>query len=168
MRTRVWIFVGFACAATLAAACCAVSASGRGVQFAGQANIIVWDTENKTEHFIRNAKFATDADDLGFIAPTPTLPELAEVDADAFRDVAGAIMDYQLAMKPLPLPWVAQSKGGIGGSALVVRIVNVAGYEATTLKPDNASGLSNWMKQNGYVTSPDTTKWIAFYVKKGW
>lgn len=168
MKTRLWVFGGFLTAATVAVACCAVSMTGRGVQFAGQANIIVWEAESKTEHFIRSAKFETEADNLGFIAPTPTLPDLAEVDAAAFKDLARAIRDYQLALKPLIQNPFTMSKGAAGGLSTIVRVVDVAGYEATTLKPDDAQGLSSWMKLNGYVTSPDTTKWIAFYVKKGW
>ena len=45
--------------------------------------LIVWEPSAKIEHFIRVADFHTDAPEMGFLVPTPTIPELFEVDADA-------------------------------------------------------------------------------------
>jgi hypothetical protein len=69
-------------------ACCAVSTLNRIVQFGAQTNIIVWDPVSKTEHFVRNAQFTTDAKDFGFIAPTPTKPTLSKASRGAFETLA--------------------------------------------------------------------------------
>src|SRR5579864_7160932 len=70
--------------ATGVLACCSVAPRGKPVAFGDQTNIIIWDAANQTEHFIREAKFRSDAPDFGFIAPTPSKPELSEASSEAF------------------------------------------------------------------------------------
>ena len=65
-------------------ACCAAGPSGQPVVNADQSVILVWDSATKTEHFIRRASFRSEADDFGFLVPTPSQPELAESGNDAF------------------------------------------------------------------------------------
>jgi hypothetical protein len=86
---------GLLLAAAIGIACCGLTFAYKNVKFAGQRNIIVWDDATKTEHFIRHAKFSSDAKDLGFIAPTPTVPKLEEVDEKAFRSLAGAVDSFR-------------------------------------------------------------------------
>jgi hypothetical protein len=70
--------------ANLAPACCPVPPSGKPVVNADQAVIILWDPATKTEHFIRQASFKSQADDFGFLIPTPAQPELDESGNEAF------------------------------------------------------------------------------------
>ncbi|MEZ0299451.1 MAG: DUF2330 domain-containing protein [Candidatus Methylacidiphilales bacterium] len=67
------------------------------ISIGGERAVIIWDSVNKKEHFIRQARFEIDAKVPGlttqdaafdFIVPTPTTPELAEADASIF-DTAG-------------------------------------------------------------------------------
>src|SRR6266571_4605352 len=51
---------------------------------ADQSVIILWDAATGTEHFIRKASFKSDADDFGFLVPTPAQPELSESGNEAF------------------------------------------------------------------------------------
>src|ERR1700730_4897043 len=67
-----------------APACCPAPPSGKAVVNADQTVIIVWDAASKTQHFIRQASFKSEADDFGFLVPSPTQPELAESGNDAF------------------------------------------------------------------------------------
>jgi hypothetical protein len=46
--------------------------------------LIVWDPGKGMEHFIRRARFDTTAKDFGFLVPTPSKPELAEVPDSLF------------------------------------------------------------------------------------
>jgi hypothetical protein len=55
--------------ATRVSACCAVGRSGVPVVNADQTVIILWDAATKTEHFIRQASFQSDADDFAFLVP---------------------------------------------------------------------------------------------------
>src|SRR3712207_6735450 len=64
-------------------ACCVVS-SGPRVQLANEKVIIIWDPQQKLQHFVRQAKFDTEAKDFGFIVPTPTVPTLAKVNEGVY------------------------------------------------------------------------------------
>src|SRR5690349_18712330 len=59
-------------------ACCPAPPSGKPVVNADQTVVILWDAANKTQHFIRRATFKSDADDFGFLIPSPSQPELNE------------------------------------------------------------------------------------------
>lgn len=161
-----WIGIGVVVSLSAAVwPCCGVSIDGKGVVFGGQANVIIWDADTKTQHFIRQASFETEAPDLGFIAPTPSVPELEIADVALYR----ALED--LAPKPsgcaaqgLPTESAAASAGGVE----VVQVKDVGAYRATTLRADDAKALAKWMTENGYVTTPSVEKWTEFYIGKKW
>ena len=69
-------------------ACCPAPPSGKAVVNADQTVIIVWDAATKTEHVIRRASFKSEADDFGFIIPTPSQPVLDESGNEAFGFLA--------------------------------------------------------------------------------
>jgi hypothetical protein len=69
-------------------ACAGVSRSGKAVVNADQNVIIVWDRVAQTEHFIRKAMFKTNAEEIGFLIPTPSRPELEESGGAAFDFLA--------------------------------------------------------------------------------
>jgi hypothetical protein len=159
------LLLGFAwiLAAQCASPCGCVSPTGRAVIFGDQTNIIVWDTATGTEHFIRNAKFTSEAKSFGFIAPTPTKPDLAQASSQAFELLA--------SLKPPPPPVsgpVPGAKAVEPKEVKVIQQVDVAGYRATTLLASDASALASWMKKNGYATTPDIEQWTRFYIAKGW
>jgi len=149
-----------------AAACCAVGANGGSVRFIGQTNIVIWDEKRGMEHFIRDATFETKGKDLGFLAPTPSQPELSEADAKAF--------DLLLRLKPEPKSWISCSKSEEGAPAAgaaapeVVHEQDVAGYHAAVLKASDTKGLAEWLKKNGYPAPKFLEGWAKPYVEKGW
>lgn len=154
-------------------ACCPAPPSGKPVVNADQTVILIWDAANKTQHFIRKASFKSDADDFGFIVPTPTQPVLAESGNEAFP--------YLLKLTE---PEVRKRKGG-GGMGLgcsarvgmeaqeaprvtVLETKEVAGFNATVLEATDASELVRWLKENGYDFSPRIAEWARPYVARGW
>jgi Uncharacterized protein conserved in bacteria (DUF2330) len=145
-------------------ACCAVSKMP--VVFGGQTNLIVWDADRHYEHFFRAADFQSQGPDLGFIAPTPSAPVLAKASSAAFRRLA--------ALEPPPprplefMPTGSMDVAIASKSVEVIQSVDVAGYHATTLKANDSQALANWMKANGYRTSPSIQRWTEFYIRKGW
>src|SRR6266851_3917862 len=87
-------------------ACCPAPPSGKPVVNADQTVVLLWDPATKTEHFIRQASFKSDADDFGFLIPTPSQPELNESGNEAFP-----------FLKKLTEPethWSPWPSGGIG------------------------------------------------------
>lgn len=162
---RVPLVLGTAGLVAGAWACCAVSTLQSLVTFGGQANIVIWDPATKTEHFVRNAEFFTEAKDLGFIAPSPTEPELAEASKEAFDTLARlepprAMKDAGKSDRP--------TEAATGGPVSVIRVQDVAGYRATVLRATDAAALAAWMKENGYRTTPAIERWTEFYIAKDW
>ncbi len=159
----------FGVAYAYASACCGVAPIGQPVTFGDQSNIIVWNPETKTEHFIRNAFFDSKAKDFGFIAATPAVPELKEADARSF--------DYLEAFKPKKglqgcgAP-PAEFAGGVDAKAAsavdVLQQVEVGKYQATTVRSDDSSAMAAYLKSNGYAITDGSKEWIGFYTTKKW
>ncbi|MEQ1935270.1 MAG: DUF2330 domain-containing protein [Fimbriimonadaceae bacterium] len=163
MRTRLLALGGMILATGLALACCVVTHSDR-ANMMHQQNIIVWEPDTKTEHFIRNAKFESKAQDLGFIAPTPSIPKMEEVEREAFETLESLCDAYQAAG---PTPAGAMDEAA-ASKVDVVQEVEVASYKAVTLKATDAKGLADWMTLHGFVSTPSIKTWTEFYIRKGW
>ncbi len=139
------------------------------IVFSGQTDLVIWNQNTKIEHFVRTASFATDAESFDFIAPTPSKPELEQVDRKVF-----SILERYI---PKP-PAIAALGGGAasGGPATrsgpppvtVVQVKSVGSFEATTLKATDSRALQSWLRLRGYKFSPDQSVWLSHYVKKGW
>ncbi len=150
---------------SMAIPCCAVSTSN--VRFGDQANIVVWDAAKGVEHFFRTAKFQTESEDFGFIAPTPSIPAIGEADAESLNIVQ--------SLKPPPPPsngtksaLHSLTAGMSSGAVTVIQVGRAAGYEITTLKASDSAALSSWLRSHDYKTSPSIESWIRVYVDKGW
>ncbi len=135
------------------------------VEVANEEAVIVWDAKNKTQHFIRRADFTTQAKDVGFIVPTPGMPQLGEVDDNAFPNLRSWI-----EQNPSTSATATVSIGAVQASksVKVVQQSRVAGYDATVLSADNTANLNRWLKQHHYNSTPALMTWIQPYVKRHW
>jgi len=162
----VFVTLGSSLSLAVATACCGVSPGGKPVAFGDQTNIVIWDAATGTEHFIRDAKFRSEAPDFGFIAPTPSKPELSEASDQAFDTLA--------SLKPKADyfgcggPYGGGMPGATAMSVQVIQQVDVAGYRATTLLAGDSTALADWMRKNGYQTTPAVEKWTQVYINKRW
>lgn len=102
--------------------------------------------------------------------PTPTELELKEADDDAFEFL------YRLTAPPAPRE-IAKSETLKGpapaAAALQVEViakvkVKVGGYDAAVLKANDANTPDQWLKTNGYASSPELADWYKPYVAKSW
>jgi hypothetical protein len=163
-----------------APACCPAGPSGKPVVNADQTVVILWDAENKTEHFIRKATFASDAEDFAFLIPTPTQPELEESGNDAFP--------YLQKLTEPEIKKVSRPSGGMGcgcsdsakfaagakkdgapkPAVEVMLTKEVAGFHAVVLKAEGADDLVKWLKEHGYEFSPAVERWAKPYVEQHW
>ncbi|MDZ4779427.1 MAG: DUF2330 domain-containing protein [Planctomycetia bacterium] len=157
-----------------ASACGAVGPSGKPVVNADQTVILIWDAATKTQHFIRQASFKSEADDFGFLVPTPSLPELEESGNDAFP--------FLLKLTEPDKRKVSRPSGGFGcgcggasnpvtATTAAVEVVAeklVAGFQAVVLKADSVDALVGWLKDHGYAYSPEIEAWAKLYVEAGW
>ncbi|MDH4387732.1 MAG: DUF2330 domain-containing protein [Fimbriimonas sp.] len=147
-------------------ACCGVGAGG--VRFLDQQDIVVWNHKTKTEHFIRKANFEVEGKQMGFIAPSPTVPVLALADPVAFKDLE--------KMRPKPIDFSIGCSAGEYEDAApasaapveVAQIVDLGQYEATTLRSTDPLALIKYLQKHGYNTSADIESWTESYLKKKW
>jgi hypothetical protein len=163
-------------AATRLPACCPLGPSGKPVVNADQTVIVLWDAAKKTEHFIRQASFQSDAADFAFLVPTPSRPELDESGNAAFP--------YLQKLTEPEIKRVSRPRGGGGcgcGEELpkavsrslaegvaVIEKKRVAGFNAVVLAADSADALVGWLNENGYEFSPEAEAWAKPYVEAGW
>ena len=163
-----------------APACCPAPPPGKPVVNADQTVVILWDPVTKTEHFIRRASFKSEADDFGFLIPTPAQPELNE-SGDSVFPYLEKLTEPEILTKTRP-------KGGIGclscsksegdfsrvadnaekASVVVLQEKSVAGFKAHVLEASSAEALTGWLKKNGYAYSPEVEAWAKPYVEAGW
>jgi hypothetical protein len=163
---------------SLTASACA-PAPPRGVPAvnADQTVILIWDPVTQTEHFIRQASFKTDGNDLGFLVPSPTQPDLQEAGDGAFQSLE------KLTAPEVHKVWQPRNPFGCGlvcspppdglaaGSAHVVRVLEekrVAGFNAVVLESDSSTALVHWLEEHGYAYSPELAAWAEPYIKAGW
>jgi hypothetical protein len=156
-------------------ACCPVYRSGQPVVNADQTVILIWDPSTKTEHFIRQASFRSEADDFGFLIPSPTRPELEESGNEAF-DYLRKLTEPERKKERRPSAGLGCGCGDVGGSKdkaarESVRVLEeklVAGFNAVVLETESAGSLVTWLKKNGYAFSPEVEAWAKPYVQAGW
>ena len=164
-----------------APACCPAPPGGRPVVNADQTVIIIWDAATKMQHFIRQASFKSDADDFGFLIPSPSEPELSESGNDAFPTLL-KLTEPEIKTMPRPtggggcgcclLGCADQAAPGLANKAepavKVLQEKMVAGFHAKVLEAKTTQGLIDWLKENGYAYSPEVAAWAKPYVEQGW
>jgi hypothetical protein len=154
----------FLMAAAPGAFCCAiVGRPDDSVRIESERAIIIWDAARKVEHFIREARFDGKAKaDFGFLVPTPTQPELAEVDPEAFAYVMRLAGMQKVLVASAPR--AAEQKAGVK----VLERKKVGGMDAVVLEAGDPVALDRWLKKNGYVSGPVLLEWYRPYVADGW
>jgi hypothetical protein len=160
-------------------ACCPVGQQGVPVVNADQTVIILWDAATKTQHFIRKASFVSEAEDFGFLVPSPTVPELAESGNDAFPYLF-KLTEPEVKKLPRPaggtgcgcgsvLAPQAASPGVANQPAVQVHLEKeVAGFKAAVLETKSGTDLVRWLKDNGYSYSKQVKEWAEPYLEEGW
>lgn len=149
--------------------CCAVSFAKNPVVNADQTVILLWDKEQQTQHFIRQANFKTNAQDIGFLVPSPSRPQLEESGNAAFAQLARIT-----APKPKPQIFIpfscAASPAAISNEyrVTIIEEKRVAGFDATVLTAKNGDDLVQWLKDNGYSYSPAVADWAKPYLGGDW
>jgi hypothetical protein len=180
MAVRIWLALPPAVVLLIASlgppplpACCPAPPSGKPVVNADQTVIIIWDAATKTQYFIRKALFKSEADDFGFLVPTPTQPELNESGNEAFPYLQ-KLTEPEKKQVPRPSGGMGcgcSKKEEVPGGAPPVRVLeekDVAGFKAVVLEARSASALVGWLKDHGYAFSPEVEAWAKPYVAGGW
>jgi hypothetical protein len=168
MKCRVALLFVTASASAVSSAC---GCFGPKAQMVSQQNMIIWDKEKGVEHFIRRASFNAEGEKVGFVAPTPSVPELGEIDPKVFettnrivRERAGRLRKAIEERGMENAPAAAASAGGV----TIEQIVDVAGYKAVTISATNSQEVKKWVKENKFESFEGEKEWFDFYLKKKW
>jgi uncharacterized protein DUF2330 len=167
-----------------ARACAAAPRVGDVVRIADEEAVIVWDAASHTEHFLRHARFdaslkgGAQAQDFGFLVPTPRLPTLTEAPESIFADLADeskpAVVDEEQTGPRFGCLCGGFARKGVATAAAPrepVRILStqtVAGFDAVILEADDAKALALWLGAHGYESRPALAEWLAPYVTQKW
>ncbi len=129
--------------------------------------LIVHDAARGREHFIREVAFRKADQVFGFVVPTPSLPEVAEVDKNPFTRLRTRF------------PFIEQEYGtgkgygghGVGGtsggSVEVLSVEKVGSFTAFVLAANDAAALAKWLADNQLTSTPESDRWLEHYVRMG-
>ena len=152
-------------AMTVGYACCMAYATAQPVTLVDEKAIIIWNAEQKREHFIRQASFDGEAEHFGFIVPLPSHPEVAEADVAAF-DLLESLIPRD------PEADSAESEGtdsddDADGVEVIEQYV-VGDYEVTILTATDGKSMLAWLEENEYDSRPAMEEWLDHYSKMDW
>jgi len=149
--------------------CCAVSMEGRPAVNASQTVILLWDRDRQTEHFIRKASFRGEGNSVGFLVPSPSLPELEESGNEAFPYLA------EITAPPTSRPASFSIGCAAAPSALprneMVRVIQektLAGFDTVVLAADSGAALMEWLRTHHYSYTPEVAAWAQPYLDRKW
>ena len=170
---------------SLVEGCAPAPHQGQWVDIRDESALIIWDSVTKTEHFIRRASFETTADDFGFLVPTPSQPDLGEADDRVFeslgqmtaarhvyREQVETVFGFGDLLSTVKHAAMADAGSMVSamptGAVEVLDQKQVAGFDATVLKADDAEALAKWLDEHGYEARPALTEWLKWYVDQKW
>lgn len=183
----VWVtIIGASLICPAPAFSCAELSAGESVRIVDESAVIIWDAQHKTEHFIRSATFDSKGNSVGFIVPTPTVPELAEANNDIFGQLQWFIKPevvikkhavYHLDSFFWPIKYhvfntlskeLSSDAIAPDESVKVVETKHLGDYDAAILRATNAGALNKWLQKHGYISNAAFEKWLDIYVQKNW
>ncbi|MGC4088099.1 MAG: DUF2330 domain-containing protein [Polyangiaceae bacterium] len=184
-RALAWLALLGALTLSRRAPCCAPAPpAGERVTTERESALIVWEPDARREHFVRSAVFGSSSKAFGFLVPTPSKPELGEVDDRIFESLRRLTAPAEVSKTELDwvpigctaLPFtllLARSSKSLDDSRLAASVSvleqkRVAGLDATVLEASNADALVNWLGARGFAFRAELKDWVAPYLSRGW
>ncbi len=144
--------------------------------------LVAFDEASHREHLVRSVLFADTPGaigpprPIGFVVPTPSIPEVAEADPQLFDRLEEFGKPAQITRTVHPIRWSLLTRSSDDARAIVVApqavealsTAHVAGYDAVSLRADDPAVLSRWLREHGFVDRVSTAAWLAPYVQKRW
>lgn len=161
-----------------ASACGLVYSTESMARLVTEKTLIVWNDKEKTEDFIRSPQIETNNNDVGFIVPVPSVPEVTEVDDQIFSKLDQLIEERRPTQirffressrsKSKQLGGIDQSFNaampGTRGGVDVVKEFNLSKYEVKVLKAHDLEALKKWLKNNNYNYREAFDAWLKNYL----
>jgi hypothetical protein len=165
-------------------ACAMALGEGRSARIDHEEALIVWD--GRMQHFIRRAGFTSSANDIGFIVPTPSRPEVDELGEKALGRFEALLDEAQkpvakLRLRPTSMfigPGLSASASTLGsttkkhithfGAVTVFEEKRVAGFDVAVLEADDPEALRAWLEAHDYSARPALIEWLKPYIARRW
>ena len=75
---------------------CPIATNGSKVSLTGERALIIWNPTKKMQHVVREALFESETREFGFVVPTPSLPEMAQVEPEVFSELSAYVAPFLL------------------------------------------------------------------------
>ena len=129
--------------------------------------LILYDAEQRKQHFIRELAFRRADERFGFVVPTPTRPEVERVAETPFTTLRD-----RFPFHPVSRGMIGHGAGsgaGFGKSAgvEVLEVKKIGSFTVSILAATDAKALAKWLADNDLVSSPEADVWLAHYVAMG-
>ncbi len=153
-----------------AQACCGFDEIGA-PGFTGQTSLIFWDSEKKTQHFVRRADFSTKST-VAFLVATPTVPKFSTVDPEIWSIVERANtppkgglvgMGCSAPGDMAPAAAAMDSKG-----VTVLHEEKLDGNQIVVLTATSAKAVSDYLMARKFKVFQEAIPWFEKYLKQGW
>lgn len=130
--------------------------------------LIIHDAARGQQHFIREVAFRKADQTFGFVVPTPTRPEVAEVATNPFTKLRERFPFAPLARGGGMGVGNAYGEGGGSWEGVeVLSVEKIGSFTAFVLAATDANALSGWLKENELTSTPETEAWLEHYVRMG-
>lgn len=161
------VLLALQAAAPAAACACGAPAPrpGDDVVVDRELAIVSWDGERERIELLLD--MLAGSEDVGLIFPTPGPATVTSGDRDTFADIEEAIQPKQVVIDDW---WGGSGGDGSAGGAPpeVLDQVQLGPVQATTLAADDATGLTEWLDENGYEIRDEIAAGLEEYVAKDW
>lgn len=134
-----------------------------------EQTLIIYDDQKSVEHFVREVVFDKGKSAFGFVVPTPGRPEVFPVQKNPFKDLTERFPLFPPMRSGLMGGAVGfgSGKGGGGGAVEVLETKRVGSFKAFVLAARDSDAFANWLKQQGFVSTPESDRWLHHYVTLG-
>lgn len=154
-----------ALAAPRAEACAVLPSNGVAAppDLARERVLIAFDRETRTEHFVREVRFARATTRFAFLVPTPSRPEVEKVEQAPFDALESKYPFHPPEPEPL---FGSRSKSASGAAVEVHEVKRIGSFTAFVLSATDAAALDAWFTENDIARPPSAIQWLEHFVAK--
>lgn len=130
---------------------------------------VIW-YENNVETLILSTTFQGDAQNFGWLVPTPQKPEVDQASDELFTALE-ELTQPKYYPEPLPLlgaPGLGLEKQNGPAPPTIVETKKVDIYDITVLRATDNQGLIDWLTKNGYQYPTDRQYLLQSYIDQNW
>lgn len=129
-----------------------------------QKAVIVHD--NNVETMILSVEFSGDANQFGWVIPTPSRPEVSKSSDELFKsleDLTGKVYDVMPMAEEMGLGGVQEKE-----AVTVLETKKIDIYDIAILEASDAQALAKWLSENGFQYPTSEAYILDSYVNKNW